>query len=225
MRISQARPVMKTAVQCRYFKSGRAFAFLVIGASLVFISPRAHAADPAGSFVQNQIEVGHQILGDPTLTADVRHQKFRDFILSMTDMKRVALFTVGSYLPGANEADVSRFVAAFTEFSVGFYERAWEAYRGQAIRLTGSTRRSNDDAVVTVAIANPSTTAPPLKAAFRVRKTEDGKSIVTDIRIEGVWLVLSQRAEFAVFLQEHHGNISQLAQGLETRTAYRRHYS
>lgn len=208
---------MRTAMPSQSISISRAIAFLAIGAGLLFISPRAHAADPAEAFVQSRIEVGRAILDDPGLTAKARHQQFREFVLSITDMKRVALFALGTYARDASEADLARFVAAFTDFSVNFYERALDAYAGQPIRLTGSSRRSDDDAVVSAEVADSNGKMRPLKAAFRVRKNERGEPIITDFQAEGAWLALTQRSEFMAFLQQNHGDIVQLAHQLENR--------
>jgi ABC-type transporter MlaC component len=48
-----------------------------------------------------------------------------------------------------------------------------------------------------------------------VRKTSDGRPIVTDIQVEGVWLALSQRSDFNGFLQQHGGRIPDLTADLK----------
>jgi ABC-type transporter MlaC component len=212
--------VMRTAIQSQYITISRVFAFLAVGASLLVASPRAHAADAAETFVQNRIEAGFGILRDSQLAAEPRHRQFRDFLLSMIDMRRVALFTIGTYARDAKEPDLARFVSAYTEFSVNFYERALDHYAGQAIRLTGSSRRSEDDAVVTADAVDPKGAAPPLKVAFRVRKNERGEPVITDFQVEGAWLALMQRSEFMSFLQQHRGEIAQLSHELEKRTRW-----
>jgi phospholipid transport system substrate-binding protein len=208
---------MKPAIHSQYVRLGHALVFLAVGASLLFISPRAHGADMAETFVQTRIEEGYGILRDSQLAAGPRHQQFRDFLLSISDMRRVALFTIGTYRRDATEADLTRFVAAYTEFSVGFYEHALDAYADQTIRLTGSSRRSDDDAVVNAEIVNSKKKAPPLKVAFRVRKNERGDPVITDFQVEGAWLALMQRSEFMSFLQQHHGEIAELSHELEQR--------
>jgi len=51
-----------------------------------------------------------------------------------------------------------------------------------------------------------------------VRNTPDGKPVITDIQIEGVWLALSQRSDFTGFLQEHDGRLALLIHNLEAQT-------
>ena len=209
---------MRSTIHSPHIGIFRAVAFLAVGVSLLLSSPQAHAADAAESFVETRIEAGQAILKDPLLVVDRRQKQFRDFLLSITDMRRVALFTVGPYARGASEPDIASFVAAFTEFSVNFYERALDSYAGQTVRVTGSARRSADDAIVNAEVVERSGKTPPLKIAFRVRKNDGGDPVLTDLQVEGAWLALNQRAEFMSFLQQHHGDIAQLSQELERRT-------
>jgi ABC-type transporter MlaC component len=79
--------------------------------------------------------------------------------------------------------------------------------------VTGSTQRAVDDVVVNCEAEGPS--AQPIKVAFRVRRSADGRPIVTDLQVEGVWLALLQRSDFTAFLQQNEGRISALTADLE----------
>ena len=60
---------------------------------------------------------------------------------------------------------------------------------------------------------------PQLEVAFRVRKTSEGKPIITDMQVEGIWLALSQRSDFTAFLQQHNGSVQALTDDLKRQTA------
>jgi ABC-type transporter MlaC component len=79
--------------------------------------------------------------------------------------------------------------------------------------LTGSTQRAGDDVVVNCEVDGPN--AQPIKVAFRVRRTTDGRPIVTDLQVEGVWLALLQRSDFSAFLQQNGGRIPALTADLQ----------
>jgi phospholipid transport system substrate-binding protein len=85
------------------------------------------------------------------------------------------------------------------------------------LKVTGSDVRAADDVVVNADVVNPSAppNAPVIKAAFRVRKTADGKPIITDMQVEGIWLALSQRSDFTGFLQQHGGSLPALTDNLK----------
>src|SRR5258707_5156310 len=163
---------------------------------------------------------GSLTLNNVALTADQRHAQFRNFMLSVIEIKRIGLFTLGQYANGASNADIDAFTNAFTDYAVAVYESRLRKYKGLTLTVTGSIQLATDDVVVDADVVNPNapSNAPPIKAAFRVRKSSDGKPIITDVRVEGIWLVLSQRSDFTGFLQQHSGRLSALTDKLTVQT-------
>jgi phospholipid transport system substrate-binding protein len=194
------------------------FSALTLIASACVMAPPAlaAAANPAEAFVQQNIDKGYTILNNAALPDDQRRTQFRNFMLGLTDVKRIGMFTLGQYANSASKADIEAFNAAFTDYAVAVYESRLGKYKGQSLKVTGSDQRAADDVVVNADVVNPSApaNAPVIKAAFRVRKTPDGKPIVTDMQVEGIWLALSQRSDFTGFLQQHGGNVASLTDNL-----------
>jgi len=196
---------------------------LAFGVALFsFAGPtRAAAANPAEAFVQQNIDKGYVILNNSQLSDADRRGQFRDFMLGLTDTKRIGTFTLGQYANSAPKADVEAFTNAFTDYAVAVYESRLSKYKGQSLKVTGSVERAADDVVVNADVINPSaaSNAQPFKVAFRVRKTSDGRPIITDIQVEGIWLALSQRSDFTAFLQQHNGSVTALTDDLKRQTA------
>jgi phospholipid transport system substrate-binding protein len=171
-----------------------AFAFLSVP------SASAAAANPAEAFVQQNVDRGYEILNNPSLSPEQRRTQFRDFMMSVTDTNRIGLFTLGQYANGASPADLAAFESAFTDYATAVYESRLSKYKGQTLRVTGSTVRAADDVVVNGDIVSPNAggakNTQPIKVAFRVRKTTDGRPIITDMEVEGIWLALSERSDF-----------------------------
>jgi phospholipid transport system substrate-binding protein len=191
-------------------------AIAMLNASEVKAAP---ADNPAEAFVQDNIEKGYAILNSTTLSDEQRRSQFRDFMLSLTDARRIGMFTLGQYANGASKEDIEAFIDAFSDYAVAVYESRLSKYKGQTLKVTGSVQRAADDVVVNTDVVNPGApNAQPLKAAFRVRKTSDGRPIVTDIQVEGVWLALSQRSDFTGFLQQHGGRLPELTSDLQRQT-------
>jgi phospholipid transport system substrate-binding protein len=177
----------------------------------------AAAANPAEAFVQQNIDKGYVILNNATLPDDQRRAQFRDFMLSLTDTKRIGMFTLGQYARSASKADLDAFNSAFLDYAVAIYELRLGKYKGQSLKVIGSMERAADDTLVNADVVNPNApaNAPPIKVAFRVRKTADGKLIITDMQVEGIWLALSQRSDFTGFLQQHGGSLPALTENLK----------
>ena len=196
-----------------------AIALLSMLLGYLWFAPPAQAAETPERFVAANVEKGSAILNDRTLNADERQQRFRDFMLSITDAKRIAIFTLGSYARIASEKQLDVYVGSFTDFATAVYQRGLDAYRGQSIHVTGSVARSDNDAVVNAEIIGTQPSSPPLRIAFRVRKNEAGAFIVTDMQVAGVWLALSERSDFTAYLQQHRGDIAALSAELKVRAA------
>jgi phospholipid transport system substrate-binding protein len=178
---------------------------------------RAAAAHPAEAFVQENVDRAFVILNNAELSEEQRYAQFRELILSLMDARRIGMFTLGTYANRASKDEVDAFIAAFSDYTIRFiYGAGFAQTRGQAPKVTGSVQRAPDDVVVTCEVTGPnSQNAQPIKVAFRVRRTPDGRPIVTDLQVEGVWLALLQRSDFSAFLQQNGGRIGDLTSDLQ----------
>ena len=216
--IAKTRAVPRVLVTSWYavLLAGIVAAIAMLSASELRAAP---AGNPAEAFVQENIEKGYTILNSTTLSDEQRRAQFRDFMLALTDARRIGMFTLGQFANSASKEDIEAFINAFSDYAVAVYESRLSKYKGQTLKVTGSAQRAADDVVVSTDVVNPGApNGQPLKAAFRVRKTSDGRPIVTDIQVEGVWLALSQRSDFTGFLQQHGGRLPDLTSDLQRQT-------
>src|SRR5580692_2880789 len=108
-----------------------AFFVGVMAASFGLAALPARAATPAESFVSVNIQKGLTILGNRTLPQAEKSARFREFLTALTDIRRIALFTLGPVKRTASPADLDAFVDAFRDFAVAVYESRLSAYSGQ----------------------------------------------------------------------------------------------
>jgi phospholipid transport system substrate-binding protein len=200
------------------------FAGLALAIGALLAAPAAHATPATEAFVQKNIDQGYEILNDDSLARENLRARFRAFMLGLTDIRRIGMFTLGQYARGADEAQLDEFIDSFTEYAVAVYETRLSKYKGQTLKVTGSTDRAsgpNYDSVVNAVVINPNApNATPINAAFRVRPDmKSGKPIITDMQVEGVWLAINQRADFTAFLQQHNGSIPELSSHLRDQAA------
>jgi phospholipid transport system substrate-binding protein len=174
----------------------------------------ARAANPAESFVQSGIERSYAILNDDSLSGTARQEQFRALLLSIVDIRRVALFTLGPYARNASQGDLDAFQRAFADFLTVVYQRGLETYSSP--KITGSTERAADDVIVNVTANSPNGRG---SLAFRVRSANGSAPLVTDLQVEGAWLAINQRSDFTAYLQQHGGDLAALAAELDKRTA------
>ena len=171
----------------------------------------AFAATPAEIFISDNIQTGLGILNNPQLTPAERSEQFKKLLLGMTDMKRIAVFTLGQYARTASSPDQDAFATAFQNYSIAVYHSYLGRYAGQTLKITGSSERAPDDFIVATNMVDPNDHSGqrPLEVDFRVR-TDTGKPELTDFSVAGIWLALEERDQFGSFLNQNHGDIQSL---------------
>jgi phospholipid transport system substrate-binding protein len=181
----------------------------------------AEAATPAESFVASNIDKGLQILNSKGSSAQ-RTAQFQGFLENLTDIPRIAKFTLGNARRGASDADVASFDAAFKNYAQAVYQSRLAQYTGQSLKVTGSTERAPGDTIVKTELVDSSQSGQqPLEVDFRVLG-DKGRLVVVDVSIAGVWLAIEERDQFSAFLSQHNGSIPALVTHLNQLTAQMR---
>jgi phospholipid transport system substrate-binding protein len=195
---------------------------LLLALPFAFAAQPARAASPAETFIDQNVQKGLSILADKSLSDQARRDKFRTFLLGLTDLKRIALFTLGPAKRTASEAEKAAFVDAFRDFAVSIYETRLTSYSGQTLKVTGSQSTSRGDTIVNTTLVDPhASTNQPLPVAFRVSNS-DGKMVVIDVNVLGVWLAIEERDQFSSFLGDHGNSLPALVAHLKELTAQMR---
>lgn len=189
-------------------------AALALAVCLLALARPALAATPAESFVTGNIQTGLAILGNAQLTPAQHKAHFQTFLLGITDMKRIALFTLGKYAAGASAADQDAFAGAFQNYAVAVYRSYFERYSGQTMTVLRSSQRAPGDFIVVTNMLDKGG-QPPLEIDFRVR-TDGAKTVITDFSVAGIWLALAEQADFGAVLARNGGSIPGLIQHLNT---------
>jgi phospholipid transport system substrate-binding protein len=133
-------------------------------------SAAASAPPPAEAFVQANVQVGLALLNNHTQSVEQKREQFERFILGLTDMKRIANFTLGQYKRTASPQEQEAFAAAFQSYAVAVYQSYFSKYSGQTLKVTGSQQRSAGDTIVTTQMIDPNDKSgqQPLEVDFRV---------------------------------------------------------
>jgi phospholipid transport system substrate-binding protein len=171
----------------------------------------ASAPPPAEVFVQANVQVGLSLLNNHTQSTEQKREEFERFILGLTDMKRIAKFTLGQYRRTASEQEQDAFAAAFQNYAVAVYQSYFAKYSGQTLKVTGSQQRAPGDTIVQTQMIDPNDKSgqQPLEVDFRVL-TDSGRFVVIDFSVAGIWLALEERDQFSAFLGQNNGNIAML---------------
>jgi phospholipid transport system substrate-binding protein len=193
----------------------RTFLVMAVAAATSLAVSVPAQANPAEDYVQGNINKGLAVLNNKQLSTEQRRVQFEAFLLGLTDMKRIADFTLGQYRRTASPADLAAFDGAFQNYATAVYQSYFAKYAGQTMKVTGSQARTPDDFIVATQLIDPSDHSgqEPLEVDFRVR-TDTGKPVVVDFSVAGIWLALEERDQFTAFLGQNNGNIPMLVSHL-----------
>jgi phospholipid transport system substrate-binding protein len=192
---------------------------LALTAMTVALAP-ARAATPAEAYVQTNVQKGLSILNNKALSKNDRSAQFRSFLLTLTDLRRISLYTLGPARRTTTPAEQDQFTDAFRDFAFAVYETEFSKYAGQTLKVTGSIQRSNGDYVVTTVLIDPN--APknqePIEVDFRVIGT-DSHFMVADITVAGLDLAITEQDQFTSYLAQHNNDVKSLIADLKEHAA------
>jgi phospholipid transport system substrate-binding protein len=198
-------------------------ALFVAAAALTAAAPEASAASGPESFVQANVQRGLTILNNKTLSTEQKRTQFETFLLGLTDMKRIANFTLGQYRRTATPQDQDAFAAAFQTYAVAVYQSYFAKYAGQTLKVTGSQEHAPGDTIVQTVMIDPNDHSgqAPLEVDFRILE-DNGRPVVIDFSVAGIWLAIEERDQFSAFLGQNNGSIPTLISHLhELAKTYR----
>ena len=181
----------------------------------------AQGTEGAENYISANVQKGLTILNNHGLSDMQRRYQFRDFLTTLTDIRRIALFTLGAARRTATPEQIDAFVNAFRNYAVAVYESRLKAYSGQSLRVIGGSVHGPGDYIVRTQLVDPTgrmeQQGEPIEVDFRVSGTP-GRYVVIDAAIAGVWLALEERDQFTAFLEENNGNLNALISHLDALT-------
>lgn len=204
-------------------KSLRLHFHLLAGSALVagsLLATPVEASPAAEAYVQTNVQRGLQILNNRGLSKEQRQSEFRNFLTTLTDLRRIALYTLGPARRAASPADVEAFVSAFRDYAFAVYGAEFSKYSGQTLRVTGSVDRAPGDELVRTVLVDPQAPAgqQPIEVDFRVYGS-NGHYNVVDIVVAGLDLAITEQDDFSAFLAQHNNDVRALTANLQQRAA------
>jgi phospholipid transport system substrate-binding protein len=133
------------------------------------------------------------------------------------DLNYMARSALGIHWNQASPEQRERFLKVAASAEAHAYARRFGQYRGQTLtvdRAIPVTSRGDGISVVNSKLSQ--TDAEPLAIQWDVRSGGQGVRIV-DVRVEGVSMLVTRRAEYNSFIQAHGGKVEPLISELEAR--------
>jgi phospholipid transport system substrate-binding protein len=191
-----------------------AFLFAAAGLS----AAPASAATPAEQFIAGNVQKGLTILNNTQLSKEQKRAQFRDFLLGLTDIKKIADYTLGQYRRAASPDELAAYELAFKDYALTVYQSYFTKYSGQTLQVMSSYPLGSDESVVKTVMIDPKKpNAKPLEVNFRVL-SQGGAFYVVDFSVEGVWIREMERSEFTSYLGQNSGNVALLTSSLKKKS-------
>ena len=183
------------------------------------LPPGLARADEFGAGAKKFIEIltsdAISMLTVEDISKTERADRFRRLMNENFAIKGIAKFVIGRHWRKATESEKKEYLQLFEDLLVDTYADRFAKYSGEKLVVNKSEVRGKGDALVhTIMIRVDG--AKPLKVTWRVRGKKGIYKIV-DIMVEGISMVVTQKSEFASFIQKNGGSLGPLLIELRKR--------
>jgi phospholipid transport system substrate-binding protein len=193
---------------------------LLIGLPLaIAVSPAVAAPDApdakATAFMNELWNQALELLNKKAPAAE-RQARFRELFHKDFDSSGIARFVLGRYWRTASPEEQKEFLKLFEDYVVYVYTARLSDFEGEQFKITGA-RSDQDSVLVSTDVMTPG--APqPLKVDWRL-VDDDGAYKISDVIVDGVSMLVTQRSEFASVIQRHGGQMQGLIDLMREKTA------
>jgi phospholipid transport system substrate-binding protein len=186
---------------------------LAAAATAGLLSWSAGAADgPAASLIEKTSAQVIDLI--KTTTGAQREAGIRQVLEASFDLNYMGQQALGKYWAGASPEQQARYLRAAVGAEAHAYAERFGQYGGQTLTLGKTTTRPNGVTVIDSRLNQ--TNGQPIKIEWEVRDI-GGAPRITDVKIEGVSMVITRRTDFTSYIQNNGGKVEALIQELESR--------
>ncbi len=178
--------------------------------------PRAHAqgASQANAFMNRFATELIGVVNGPQ-SAAAKKAALGPVIDSNVDVAKIARFCLGRFWSTASPAQQSEYTQIFHQVLLNNISGHLGDYKGVTYTMTGDHAQGENELVGTI-INRPN--APPANVQW-VIDSSSGSPKVVDVVAEGTSLRLTQRSDYASYLERHGNDIGQLLAALHQQLA------
>jgi phospholipid transport system substrate-binding protein len=185
---------------------------LLIVASSMLAFPALAADGPAASLIENTAAEVIQLIKS-TGPGPQREAGIRAVLLKAFDLNYMGQQALGKYWAGTSPDQQQRYLRAAVDAEAHAYAERFGQYGGQTLTLGKVSPRGN---VTVVDSKLNQSNGQPINIQWEVRDTGQGPRI-TDVKIEGISMVITRRTDFTSYIQNNGGKVEALIQELESR--------
>jgi len=181
-------------------------------ASLLAASPALAADGPSASLIEKTASQVIELI--KTTQGAQRESGIRQVLLSAFDLNFMGQQALGKYWAAATPDQQQRYLKAAVSAEAHAYAERFGQYGGQTLTLGKVSTRPNGVSVIDSKLNQ--TNGQPINIQWEVRDM-GGNPRITDVKIEGVSMVITRRTDFTSYIQNNGGKVEALIQELESR--------
>jgi phospholipid transport system substrate-binding protein len=186
---------------------------LLAVAPVLLALPALAADGPAASLIEKTAaEVIELIKATPP--GPQREAGIRNVLIQAFDLNYMGQQALGKYWSSTSPEQQQRYLKAAVDAEAHAYAERFGQYGGQTLTLGKVTARPNGVSVVDSRLNQSN--GQPIKIEWEVRDV-GGAPRITDVKIEGVSMVITRRTDFTSYIQNNGGKVEALIQELEAR--------
>jgi len=184
-------------------KSVIAKRFVCIAAIACWVAlPSLASAGPAFELVSALASNSTPVLNSRELSKTDRTERLQGIMEGLVDREQMAISMMGRHWRRANQSQKSELPILLEAYLIDVYVSRIESVNGTVSFSIQGERDLGKRTLVDTQIVRPN--APPIDVSWQIEDFE-GKPVITDIIIEGVSLVVSQRADFSSIIRQQGG--------------------
>ena len=145
-----------------------------------------------------------------------RQAAIKQVLQTRFDLPYMAQVTLGTHWAKSTPEQQERFVKATAAVEAKAYSERFGQYLGQTLTINKTVSRPNGVYIVDSRLNQSS--GQPIKLEWEVRQLPAGLRI-TDVKVEGVSMVMTRRSDFNSYIQQNGGKVQPLIDELESRAA------
>jgi phospholipid transport system substrate-binding protein len=190
-------------------------AFLCLAAATAVALPAQAADGPAAQLIeQAAADVIALIKADkgPQLETGIR-----GVLLKYFDIPYMGQAALATHWNQTSPEQRERFLKAVVSSEARAYTTRFSQYSGQTLNVVRVTPRAGGVSVVDSKLSQSN--GQPINIQWEVRDTGQGLRI-TDVKIEGVSMVMTHRSDFNSYVSSHGGKVEPLIDELEARAKH-----
>jgi phospholipid transport system substrate-binding protein len=184
---------------------------VLASALALFAAPAMAAGDPA-QLIQTVADQVIQIVKQAK--GAEREAAIQRILTDNFDMSYMGRAALATHWEATSEPERERYLKAVISAEAHAYSERFGQYAGQTLSVGRVTPRPNGVSLVDSKLNQSE--GPPISILWEVRDTGQGLRI-TDVKVEGVSMVMTRRSDFNSYISGHGGQVEALIQELERR--------